>query len=149
MIYLAGMADALWMRIREVEWAEYETAHGDGSCMPTILRNLASRKEQRAMKAAHQAWSALCGGGKVHSAFVPCAMFLSEIFGISEPAVQEGILDIFILADASKAEVESDLVQEFTNAISDVRSDMRYYKNIKDPIIKEKLKDWLVTNTEE
>lgn len=88
------MADALWMRIREVEWAEHPTS--DGSNMPSLLRNLASRKLPRAMKASHQMWTALCAGGELYPAAQPSIPFLMEIMGISDPSVQDGILDIFI-----------------------------------------------------
>ncbi len=87
------MADALWMRIREVEWEQYPTS--DGSNMPSLLRNLGSRKLPRAMKASHQMWTALCGGGELYPAAIRCVPFLLEILAISDPGVQEGILDIF------------------------------------------------------
>ena len=88
------MADALWMRIREVSWDEFPAA--GGANVPSLLKNLASRKLPRALKASHQTWTALCAGGEVFPAALPALPFLVEITTISDPAVQEGILDILL-----------------------------------------------------
>lgn len=86
------MADALWMKIREVDWETFPAA--DNANMPSLFRNLASRKLPRAMKASHQIWRALCGGGEVHPAALPSIPFLVEIIPISDIGVQDGIIDV-------------------------------------------------------
>lgn len=127
------MADALWMRIREVDWSEYPTSNDAN--MPALLRNLASRKLSRAVKASQQIWSALCSGGILYPAVRPTIPFLVEIFSISDPSVQDTIIDIF------QAALESD----------DLKNLMSYYEielnsvlpTIKDKITKVKLSDLL------
>lgn len=89
------MADSLWMRLRDTPWDQYNCAPGTTKKVPKMLENLSSRKLPRAMKAAHELWSALCSGG-VHEAAVPCTPFLIEILEISAPGVQCEILDILL-----------------------------------------------------
>lgn len=94
----------MWMKIRDVSWKNFESSHGDASGMPTILKNLSSRKVARAMRASHQLWTALCGGGKVYSATVPAIPLLLEIFTISDPSVQDGIIDVLVRCDTCENE---------------------------------------------
>ncbi len=87
------MADSLWMKLRKVSWDAFPCHPGKHKKLAKILENLASRKEPRAMKAAHELWSAICAGG-IAPAAEPCIPFLMEILTISTPGVQSEILDI-------------------------------------------------------
>jgi len=126
------MADALWMRIREVNWEEFP-AHG-GANMSSLLRNLGSRKEPRAMKASQQTWSALCGGDVIAQAAEPSIEFLVEILKIAQPSVQDGILDI--LNRFSKEDKLVSTLQRFLVELQPLQKS-------RDPIITEKVKGLL------
>jgi hypothetical protein len=89
------MPDTLWMKLRKVRWEDYPVSSSSEKNLPRLLESLASRKEARAMKASHDVWTALCSG-QVHPAAEPAFPFLIEILGISQPAVQGEILDIFL-----------------------------------------------------
>ncbi len=89
------MADSLWMKLREVPWQDYACAPASRKAAPKMLEALASRKGPRAMKAAHDLWTALCSG-KIWPAAEPCFPFLIEILGISEVEVQGEILELFL-----------------------------------------------------
>jgi len=89
------MADSLWMRLREVPWKQYACSPRATKAIPKILENLASRKLPRAMKASHDLWLTLCSS-KVYPAAEVTFPFLVEILGISDPAVQGEILDLFL-----------------------------------------------------
>lgn len=86
------MAQALWMRLREVQWQEYEVSQGNADRLPKILQDLASRKRARSMKACHEVWQLLCRGG-IHSAAVIVVPYLVEIIEISIEDVQMEIAD--------------------------------------------------------
>ncbi|MDB9741357.1 hypothetical protein OAB00_00740 [Akkermansiaceae bacterium] len=127
------MADALWMRIREVNWEEFQTTKPAN--IPALLKNLASRKLSRAIKASHQIWAALCSGGTVQSAAVPCIPFLVEIFTISDPAVQDTILDILQSVKNSP---------DHSATLPAYKSELKYCLNsIRDEVTRAKLKDFL------
>lgn len=89
------MADAMWMKLRNVSWTEFEASPSSKKQVPRILEALASRKGARAMKAGHDIWVALCSG-KVWPAAEPAFPFLVEILGISQPEVQGEVLDLFL-----------------------------------------------------
>jgi hypothetical protein len=89
------MADSLWIRLRKVPWDRFNCAPGTDKKVPKMLENLSSRKQPRAMKAAHELWSALCSGG-IQPAAEPSTPFLVEILGICKQGVQSEILDILL-----------------------------------------------------
>lgn len=125
------MADALWMKIREIEWDKFP-ANGNAN-VPNLLKNLASRKEQRAMKASQQMWTALCGSGKIHAAAEPCVPFLVEILSISTIGVQDSIIDIF----------SSLLTKEKHAWLQPHQQELQPLLKSKDEIIVAKMKDLL------
>jgi len=132
------MADALWMKIREIDWTSYPTS--DGSNVPSLLRNLASRKLPRAMRASHQVWTALCDGGVLHPAAIPAAPFLVETMMISDPGVQDGILDILVrmVTEGGDAKV----------AVQNLSYALKPYLRSKDEIVSSKVKDLLASISE-
>ncbi len=130
------MADAMWMKIRDVDWTAYETSSGDGSSMPTILKNLSSRKLPRATKASHKLWTALCNGGSVYSAVVPAIPLLLEIFTISEPEIQDAIIDV--IARCDQAELTTEWAEELKFLVVQAKEDLEH-KYIKDEIVKLKI----------
>lgn len=130
------MADALWMRIREVEWGDYPTA--DGASMPNLLKNLASRKLPRAMKASQQIWASVCGGGRIHPVAKPSIPFLIEIFEIADAAVQDGIIDIFQSITADEEGPFFSQLKEYKGQLS------RELQCINDDVTAAKLNDLLV-----
>ena len=89
------MADALWMKLRNVPWEEYEISPSAKKQVPRILEALASRKGPRATKAAHDIWVALCSG-QVWPAAEPAFPFLIDILRIAQPSIQAEILDLLI-----------------------------------------------------
>jgi hypothetical protein len=91
----SGMADSLWMRLRDVTWDQYPCNPGTVKKVPKILENMASRKAPRAMKASHELWAALCSGS-IAPAAEPCIPFLIEIIDISATGVKSEILDILL-----------------------------------------------------
>lgn len=133
------MADAMWMKIRDVNWKVFKTSAGDASSMPTILKNLSSRKEARAIRASHQLWTALCGGGGVHSAVVPAIPLLLEIFSISAPSVQDGIIDVLVRCDTS--EIDESWSEELSFVIAQSK-DVLSVSRIRDEIVAAKLVDF-------
>ena len=56
-------------------------------------------------------WTALCGGGELHPAAIPCLPFLLEILVISDPSVQEGILEMLHRV-ATEGEKERAILQQ-------------------------------------
>ena len=84
---------ALWMRLRETDWAQYEVSQGSAERLEKVLQDLASRKRARSMKACHEVWKLLCSK-KVHSAAVVAVPFLVEIFNISAEETQAEICDV-------------------------------------------------------
>jgi len=133
------MADAMWMKIRDVNWKIVNTSAGDGSSMPTILKNLSSRKPARAIRASHQLWTALCGGGIVYSAVVPAIPLLLEIFSISDPSVQDGIIDVLVRCDT--AEIDPAWEEELKFLIVQAKENLTFQR-VKDEIVKAKLDDF-------
>ena len=119
------------MKVREVDWNAYATS--DGSNVSTLLRNLASRKLPRAMKASHQVWTAFCGGGKVYPAAVRAVPFLVEILSISDPGVQDGILDVLSRLVAEGGEAEAGVAKQKAALASLLKS--------KDEIVAAKVED--------
>ncbi len=133
------MADAMWMKIRDVNWKTFKSSAGDAAGMPTILKNLSSRKPARAIRASHQLWTALCGGGKVYSAVVPAIPLLLEIFSISDPSVQEGIIDVLVRCDT--AEIDEKWDEDLKFLIVQAKENLTFQR-IKDDIVKAKLEDF-------
>lgn len=86
--------DALWMRLRAVQWSQYQTSNGNATKLPKQLQYLASKKSKRSMKASHEIWQALCKE-QLHSAAIVVLPFLSEIAMISQPEIAAEIEDIF------------------------------------------------------
>lgn len=101
-----GMADSLWMRLREIPWDKYPCHPGTAKKAPKMLENLASRKGPRAMKASHELWAALCAGGLAPAA-VPVIPFLVEIMGISSADLKPEILDIILKCLRESAESDN------------------------------------------
>ncbi|MGJ8672344.1 hypothetical protein [Rubritalea sp.] len=91
-VYLVTMAQALWMRLREVQWKDYDVSEGSADRLEKVLQDLASRKRARAMKASHDVWRLLCRNG-THSAAVVALPYLAEIIEISTEDVQIEIAD--------------------------------------------------------
>lgn len=104
--YGIGMADSLWMRLRRIDWEGCGISPGDGKKIAKLIEQLSSRKQMRAMKAAHQLW-----GMFSETRFAPASTatipFLIEILGNAEPGVQGEILDI--LLQISKSQTDDDL----------------------------------------
>ena len=133
------MADAMWMKIRDVKWKEFKSSHGDASGMPTILKSLSSRKPPRAMRASHQLWTALCSGGSVYSAVVPAIPLLLEIFTISDPAVQEGIIDVLMRCDS--VEITEDWAEDLDFLVVQAKENLGFLR-VKDEIVRAKIEDF-------
>jgi hypothetical protein len=87
------MSQALWMRLREVEWSDYKTSSGDGERLPRLLQDISSRKIPRAIKASHMVWKLLCSGG-IQPAAEPTIPFLIELSQLVTADVKLEILDI-------------------------------------------------------
>jgi len=133
------MADAMWMKIRDVDWKAFQSSAGDATGMPTILKNLSSRKPARAIRASHQLWTALCGGGQVYSAVVPAIPLLLEIFSISDPSVQDGIIDVLVRCDT--AETDEKWTEDLNFLIVQAKENMAFQR-IKDDVVKAKADDF-------
>ncbi len=99
------MSQALWMRLREIDWLQYETSTGSPEKIPKILQDLASRKRPRAMRACHDIWKLLCSGG-IHSAAAPALTFLSEIAEIANNDVKIEICDTIASCAISLKKIE-------------------------------------------
>lgn len=84
---------ALWMRLREVEWEKYEVSSGSSKRLEKIIQDVASRKRPRSMRGCHELWKLLCSGG-VHSAAVPVIPFLIELLSIVSDETQMELCDI-------------------------------------------------------
>lgn len=114
--YAAPMAQALWMRLREVQWQEYEVSQGNADRLPKILQDLASRKRARSMKACHEVWQLLCRGG-VHSAAVIVVPYLVEIIEISIEDVQMEIADTLKSCAVNVVSLDADWADALTAAL--------------------------------
>lgn len=86
------MSQALWMRLREVAWSEYETSTGNGERIPRLLQDISSRKVPRAIKANHMVWKLICSGG-IRPSAEPTIPFLLELSQIVTAEVKIEILD--------------------------------------------------------
>ena len=82
---VCGMASALWMRLREIDWSAAGVSEARGKETAKLLRDLASRKELRAMRASQQLWSLLGKDAALGGVVRP---FLQEIRGISSAEVR-------------------------------------------------------------
>lgn len=108
-----------------------------------MLENMASRKLPRAMKASHELWSALCSGG-IQAAAEPCAPFLVDILGISQPGVQSEILDILIKITArSDDETQSQRAQYIVQRLQRETRKLSKLIYSQDEFVAEKAKDLL------
>ncbi len=87
------MSQALWMRLREVNWSDYETSDGNSERVPRLIQDLSSRKTSRAIKAGHLLWKALCSG-EIQSAASPTAPFLIDLLHQAHTDVKIEILYI-------------------------------------------------------
>jgi hypothetical protein len=87
------MSQALWMRLRDVAWSDFETSTGNGERIPRLLQDISSRKIPRAIKACHMVWKQLCSGG-IHPAAEPTLPFLIELSQLVTADVKLEILDI-------------------------------------------------------
>ena len=82
------MADPLWMKVRAVNWEAHSITPERGRQLAKLLKDLSSRKEQKAMRASQQLWSLLPPGDPATQLLLP---FLTEIRKISSPAVRSEI----------------------------------------------------------
>ena len=87
------MAQALWMRLRDVAWSDYSTSEGNGERIPRLLQDISSRKNSRAIKASHILWRTLCSD-TIRSAAEPTTPFLIELLQQAQAEVQFEIIDI-------------------------------------------------------
>lgn len=87
------MADALWMRLRDVAWGQYEVSSGKPERLGKLIADLSSRKKVRAMRASQELWRLVCSGGLRSGASV-VVPFLVEVIDVSEDEVRCEILDI-------------------------------------------------------
>lgn len=120
------MAQALWMRLREVQWDQYEVAEGSAARLEKVLQDLASRKHQRAMKASHEVWRLLCKG-ETRSAAVVVLPYLVEIMEISVEDVQLEIADC-IKSCASALPNEAEWHKEFQQVARETLHSLKQYK---------------------
>jgi hypothetical protein len=99
------MSQALWMRLREVAWSDYQTSSGNGERLPRLLQDISSRKISRAIKASHMVWKLLCSGG-IHPAAEPTVPFLIELSQLVTLDVKLEILDILKSCTVSLMDIE-------------------------------------------
>ena len=117
---------ALWMRLREEKWADYEVASGKADRVPKLLRDLASRKAVRSMKASHDLWRVLCSGG-VRSAAVPAVPYLMEIMQIASKDVKAEIADVLKCCALGAPAVEGDWREALFEALRRQKEGMGWY----------------------
>lgn len=120
------MAQALWMRLREVHWDQYEVAEGSAARLEKVLQDLASRKRQRAMKASHEVWRLLCKG-ETRSAAVVVLPYLVEIMEISVEDVQLEIADC-IKSCASALPNDAEWLKEFQQVACEIIRSLKQYR---------------------
>ncbi|MFC5050937.1 hypothetical protein ACFPK9_09950 [Rubritalea spongiae] len=120
------MAQALWMRLREVQWKDYEVSEGSSERLEKILQDLASRKRARAMKASHDVWRMLCRNG-VRSAAVVVVPYLVEIIEISTEDVQLEIADILKSCVVGVGGVRENWQDDLVRALQRVEPELRRY----------------------
>lgn len=111
-----GMAQALWMRLRDERWEDYAVASGEVSALPKLIQDLAGRKKPRAMKAAHQLWVMLCKG-ELQSAALLVLPYLFECLDMAEEDVQFEIIDILKSYLSKHGDLEPELAQAYANAL--------------------------------
>lgn len=99
------MSQALWMRLRGVEWPDYKTSSGNGERLPRLLQDISSRKIPRAIKASHMVWKLLCSGG-IQPAAEPTVPFLIELCQLVTAEVKLEILDILKSCSLKLIEIE-------------------------------------------
>ena len=99
------MSQALWMRLREVGWEDYETSSGSGERLPRLLQDISSRKIPRAIKASHMMWKLLCSNG-IHPAAEPTVPFLIELTQLVTADVKMEILDILKSCAVSLSDID-------------------------------------------
>ncbi|WP_018970108.1 hypothetical protein [Rubritalea marina] len=110
------MAQALWMRLRDERWADYQVASGEASALPKLLQDLAGRKKSRAMKAAHQLWVMLCKG-ELQSAALVVLPYLFECLDMAAEDVQFEIIDILKSCLAKHQDLDSEGSTQFAEAL--------------------------------
>lgn len=98
------MSQALWMRLREVEWTHYKTSSGIADRIPRLLQDISSRKISRAIKANHILWKLICSGGIQHAA-QPTIPFLIELSQLVTVEVKVEILDTLKSCTLSLSEI--------------------------------------------
>ena len=122
------MSQALWMRLREIDWRQYKTSTGGAERIPKILQDLASRKRPRAMRACHDIWKQLCGGG-IHSAAAPAITFLTEIADTANIDIKFEICDTILACATSLKKIEADTAPEDLEPWhADARSSLNFAK---------------------
>ena len=124
------MSQALWMRLREVAWPEYETSSGTGERIPRLLQDISSRKISRAIKASHMVWKSICSGG-IHPAAEPTVPFLLELSHLVTADVKLEILDILKSCTLSLIDIEDKLPwhQETWSSLSKFLPQLRQMRN--------------------
>ena len=100
------MAQALWMRLRDVAWSDYSTSEGNGERIPRLLQDISSRKTSRAIKASHILWKALCKD-TIQPASEPTTPFLLDLLHQAHTDVKFEILDIFKSFSIKLAKLET------------------------------------------
>lgn len=109
-------SQALWMRLRDEKWGDYEVSSGSAQRLEKVLQDLASRKRARSMRACHEVWKLLCNGG-VRSAAVVTLPYLVDIIDISSPDVQMEIADIIKSCALGAAIVDEPWVESLKQVI--------------------------------
>jgi len=87
------MSQALWMRLRNIAWLEYQTSTGTSERLPRLLQDVSSRKISRALKSSHMIWKLICSNG-IQTAAEPTIPFLIELSQLVSAEVKLEILDI-------------------------------------------------------
>ena len=100
------MSQALWMRLRDVAWSDYETSSGTGERLPRLLQDISSRKIPRAIKASHMVWKLICSGG-IRPVAEPTIPFLIELSQLVTAEVKLEIIDILKSCAISLLETEN------------------------------------------
>jgi hypothetical protein len=99
------MSQALWMRLRDIDWPNYKTSSGTGERLPRLLQDISSRKISRAIKASHMVWKLICSGG-IQPAAEPTIPFLIELSQLVTLDVKLEILDILKSLTVQLIEIE-------------------------------------------
>jgi len=75
----------------------------------------------------------------VYSAVVPSIPLLLEIFTISDPAVQDGIIDVLVRAD--HVELSEEWSEDLKFLVVQAKENLGFM-NVKDEIVKAKIEDF-------